>query len=247
MTEIRTATPQSDLRAQLPDILAAVAAKTTNSIVVTDTNGLIEWVNVGFTRLTGYLPEEVRGKHPETLLKGQQTSSVAQKAIREATAAGSAFDAVILNYSKSGRPYWVHIDAEPRTKGGEVVGHISIQTDVTHTRIAEAREGVLQAVGRRLMHASTIEEGASIILDELVSISDIQAACLWLVHDDNTGLSFVAGCSASDEASCWVDRTKATSFRRGTELTADVGAPGLAWGTTKPSTIHDFQPGHPGS
>jgi PAS domain-containing protein len=39
--------------------LALIAARTDNAVILSDAQGRIEWVNEGFTRLTGYLLEEV--------------------------------------------------------------------------------------------------------------------------------------------------------------------------------------------
>lgn len=43
---------------------ALVASRTDNAVVITDTAGRIEWVNDGFTRMTGYQLDEVLGRSP---------------------------------------------------------------------------------------------------------------------------------------------------------------------------------------
>nr|WP_262501756.1 PAS domain-containing protein [Pseudomonas lundensis] len=47
-----------------------VANETDNAIVITDKDGLIQYVNQGFTKLTEYSLEEVRGKKPGHFLQG---------------------------------------------------------------------------------------------------------------------------------------------------------------------------------
>jgi NNP family nitrate/nitrite transporter-like MFS transporter len=42
------------------------------SVVVTDTAGKIQFVNPAFTKVTGYLPEEVIGQNPRILKSGRQ-------------------------------------------------------------------------------------------------------------------------------------------------------------------------------
>src|SRR5262245_25232179 len=44
--------------------LALVAQWTDNAVIVTDAKGRIEWVNRGFTRMTEYELDEVRGRNP---------------------------------------------------------------------------------------------------------------------------------------------------------------------------------------
>lgn len=39
-----------------------MASETVNSVIITDKFGKVEWVNDGFTRLTGYSSEEITGQ-----------------------------------------------------------------------------------------------------------------------------------------------------------------------------------------
>ena len=50
--------------------LALVASRTHNAVIITDARGNIEWVNEGFTRMTGWLLDEVMGKRPGDVLQG---------------------------------------------------------------------------------------------------------------------------------------------------------------------------------
>ena len=55
--------------------LSMVASRTDNAVVLTDADGRIEWVNDGFTRISGYQPDEVIGKTPGSMLQGADTDS----------------------------------------------------------------------------------------------------------------------------------------------------------------------------
>ena len=62
-------------------IQGAFQKYTDNAVVLTDDNGLIEWVNEGFTRITGFTLDEAIGRKPEepglltrTMLVGQAVS-----------------------------------------------------------------------------------------------------------------------------------------------------------------------------
>ena len=44
--------------------LALAASRTDNAVIITDAEVRIEWVNEGFTRMTGYSSEEVLGRKP---------------------------------------------------------------------------------------------------------------------------------------------------------------------------------------
>ena len=63
--------------------LALVASKTSNGVTISDPWGKVEWVNKGFTRITGYTLNEVLGKNPGELLNGSDTDDDTLKYIRE--------------------------------------------------------------------------------------------------------------------------------------------------------------------
>jgi PAS domain S-box-containing protein len=116
-------------------LLSLVADETDNSVIITDAQRRIEYVNPGFTRLTGYALEEVRGKRPGELLQGRHTDPGTVGRIREKLAAGEPFYEEILNYSKAGEAYWISLAINPvRDERGEIVRFISIQANVTSTK-----------------------------------------------------------------------------------------------------------------
>ena len=118
--------------------LARIAERTHSAVVITDRRGIIEWVNAGFTRLTGYAPEEVLGKKPGTFLQGKDSDLRTIAAMREAIKEGRSFKVELVNYSKDGRRYWVSIDAETmRGDGDEILGFMAIETDVTKRKQTE--------------------------------------------------------------------------------------------------------------
>ncbi len=124
--------------------LSLVASKTDNAVIITDQEGLVEWVNDGFTRMTDYTLPEVIGKKPGPILQGPMTDPETVKRIRALLKKQEPFTEEILNYHKDGRPYWVSLDITPILNDrGEVVRFISIQRDITPWK--EAGEALRQA------------------------------------------------------------------------------------------------------
>lgn len=118
--------------------LALVAENTTNAVIIASANGLIEWVNAGFTRLTGFTLQEVAGKKPGTFLKGEGTDSKTTERMRAAVAEGLGFSETVVNYSKDRQPYWVSIECQPLyDDAGELTGFMAIEADVTRRLEAE--------------------------------------------------------------------------------------------------------------
>jgi PAS domain S-box-containing protein len=120
--------------------LALVASRTSNSVVVADAAGRIEWVNDGFVRLTGYGLAEVRGRKPGSFLQGPETDPAAVERMREGLRTGAGFEIEVINYHKSGRSYWVASEVRPlRDAQGALTGFMAIQSDITDRRQTEQR------------------------------------------------------------------------------------------------------------
>ncbi len=232
-------TPQ-DVARQL-ELLAAVARRTGNAVIVTDSQQRIEWVNDGFVRLTGYSSDEVVGRFPSEVLQGPDSDPVARAHMAAAIRAQQPFDAEILNYGKDGHQYWVRIEAEPtRDAAGSVTGYIAVETDITERRITASRERLTRGIGEQLLSCESIEGAARIVVDGLVRTYDIRAASVWTVQPGRPVLRFVAGAVSSPDYTDWLEATSTRTFARGTDWVVGVGAPGVAWGTAAPCRKTDF-------
>ena len=116
--------------------LSLVTDNTDNSVIITDRNGLIEYVNEGFTKITGYEANEVVGKKPGDILQGPLTDKNIVKKLGEQIKAGVPIYEEILNYNKKKETYWVSLAINPvRNVNGEIDKFISIQSNITDTKI----------------------------------------------------------------------------------------------------------------
>ena len=126
------------------DRLAQIAQRTTSAVIITDPLGRIEWVNAGFSRVTGYTLEEVVGKTPGSFLQGPKTDRAVTTRMSEAIRGGHAIGVELVNYTKSGTEYIVSVEIEPLCDAaGVLTGFMAIETDVTVQRAAE--EGTRRA------------------------------------------------------------------------------------------------------
>ncbi len=116
-------------------LLSLVASKTDNAVVITDRRGVIEWVNEGFTRITEFTLEEAIGKTPGRLLQGPDTDPAHVQAIRDQLKTGKSFVQEILNYTKSGKAYWLRLSITPiRNDFDEITNYIAIESDITEEK-----------------------------------------------------------------------------------------------------------------
>jgi PAS domain S-box-containing protein len=113
-------------------MLAMVADRTLNAVVITDARGYVEWVNDGFTRITGYTAAEVKGRRPAQFLQGPGTNQATCDMMGEAIRAGRGFKVELLNYAKDGREYWVEIEVQPiHGDDGNLERFMAIELDIT--------------------------------------------------------------------------------------------------------------------
>jgi PAS domain S-box-containing protein len=128
---------ESALRASQAEArkLSLVASKTDNPVLIGSRLGTIEWVNESFTRVMEYTLEEVVGRNPADFMVGPETNARKVQLIRAAMARGRALSTDVVNYSKSGRKYHLHLEIQPvRNETGELETFIAIETDIT-TRV----------------------------------------------------------------------------------------------------------------
>ena len=91
----------------------------------------IVYVNRAFERLTGYSAEEVIGETPR-ILQGSLTSREGCQRIREALTRKEAIREKLLNYGKSGTPYWLDINIVPlKNRFGSVTHFAAIERNVS--------------------------------------------------------------------------------------------------------------------
>jgi PAS domain S-box-containing protein len=112
--------------------LSLVAAKTDNIVIIGTPTGAIEWVNESFERLMEYSLDEVIGRNPAEFMIGPETRPRTVRLIRAALARGEGMSTDIVNYSKSGRKYYLHLEVQPvRNEAGELENFIAIEADIT--------------------------------------------------------------------------------------------------------------------
>lgn len=112
--------------------LSLIARQTVNAIIITDTAGKITWVNSAFTRITEYQPEEVIGRKPGSFLQGKETDRPTIEYLRQKIKHNQVFECDILNYSKSGRKYWMHVQGQPLLdETGKLEQYFAMETDIT--------------------------------------------------------------------------------------------------------------------
>jgi PAS domain S-box-containing protein len=118
-------------------ILAKVAEETVNAVILTDEKGKITWVNKGFTRVSGYQLDEVKGFSPGSILQGKDTDPHVIETMRVALSNKKGFNIELINYHKNGNPFWLRVNCQPLHEQNQLVGFMAIETDITEIKKLE--------------------------------------------------------------------------------------------------------------
>jgi len=172
------------LRREHIRLLSLVADETDNSVLITDADRRLIYVNSGFTRLTGYSPEEVMGRKPGEFLQGPETDPETVKRIRTALANGATFYEEILNYDKLGKPYWISLAINPvKNVSGVVDKYISIQANITSIKLTSLEfTRQLEAISKSAAMAEWDNNGRSIKVNAYMN-SHLENRPLEDLHD----------------------------------------------------------------
>ena len=115
--------------------LSLVASFTDNLVVITGADGRVEWVNQAFVQRTGFGLDDMIGCPYGQMLQGPGTDAAAVARIRQALAEGVSVREELLNYTRSGEPYWVALQITPvRGAAGRLEHFVSVQADITEKK-----------------------------------------------------------------------------------------------------------------
>ncbi len=124
-----------------------------NGIMITDAQGIVEWVNPAFTELTGYGAEEAIGQNPRLLRSGFQDESF-YKSLWETILSGQVWRGEVVNRRKDGSLYTEDMTITPvRSADGEIAQFIAIKQDISERKRSEEKLAASEAKLRNLIAA----------------------------------------------------------------------------------------------
>lgn len=126
------------------DRICSAVEQTADAVVITDSRGVIEYVNPAFEQVSGYAAGEVLGRTPKILKSGKHGPDFYRR-LWETLRAEETFRGTIINRKKSGDLYWTEQTITPvRDRTGRASHFVSVQKDVTELRKQQEQEFDLQ-------------------------------------------------------------------------------------------------------
>lgn len=116
------------------------------SVVITDVNGKIEYVNPAFTKLTGYTYSEAIGQNPRVLKTGHTPLSGYQQLWGNITRL-KEWNGEFLNKKKNGETYWEYAVISPVVNDqGEIINFVAVKENITEKKKLEEEQKRLLAI-----------------------------------------------------------------------------------------------------
>ena len=155
------------------------------SVIITDLNGNIEYVNPKFTAITGYTFEEVLGRNPR-LLKSGETRAEEYRELWKTIQTGE-WRGEFHNRKKNGELYWESASISPiRDETGKPVGYLALKEDITERkrmeaalRISEERFRIAARCAEICVYDVDVKTGAAQVFSADQFLTDLGPAANW--------------------------------------------------------------------
>jgi PAS domain S-box-containing protein len=117
--------------------LSTAIEQIATSVIITDTDGNIEYVNPYFSEITGYSEKEVNGKSPN-FLKSGNTSDHEYKLLWNTISSGKTWYGEFLNIKKNGDTFWESAVIAPVVNNnGKIINYIALKQDISQQKKTE--------------------------------------------------------------------------------------------------------------
>lgn len=176
--------------------LAMVVEQASESVMITDVDGVITYVNRSFERTSGYTRDEVIGENPRLLNSGFQPSSFYEE-MWASLIADRPWAADFVNRRKDGSLFTEESVISPiHSASGLLTSYAAVKRDVTAERALEARtarlareRALIADTLRRLRPSDTPEATAQAICQQILSLSGVAAAQLFIFELDGRAMT----------------------------------------------------------
>jgi diguanylate cyclase (GGDEF)-like protein/PAS domain S-box-containing protein len=109
------------------------------SVVITDLDGVLQYVNPRFTEVTGYSAKEALGKNPRILKSGLNSKETYDQ-LWSTLIKGEVWHGELINCRKNGDVYWEEVHIAPvKDSAGVKTHYVGIKLDITERKAAEEK------------------------------------------------------------------------------------------------------------
>ena len=179
---------------------SSVVEQTTELVFITNYDGVIEYVNPAFERLTGYAKDESIGQTPRILKSGKHTPDE-YKLLWETIRAGKILQGTVVNRKKNGELFYEEKIISPlRDEKGNITHFVSTGRDITERKQAEERIqtqlqrlAALREIDMAITGSVDLQLTLNVVLEQTTTQLGIDAASVLLLNPHSQTLTYAAG------------------------------------------------------
>jgi PAS domain S-box-containing protein len=184
---IRNNTDRKQAEIQVRKLSLAVE-QSPASVVITATDGTIEYINPKFTQVTGYSLDEVLGKKPTILKTGLHSREYYEK-LWGTISSGKEWRGEFQNKKKNGELFWESASISPIIgKKGRITHYLAVKEDITQRKRAEKTQQILYNIALHIHIEKSTEELLEYVRKELGEIIDTTNLFVALYNPENDTL-----------------------------------------------------------
>lgn len=170
--------------------LTRAIEQSANAVVITDTEGRIEYVNPSFTAMTGYTPEETYGKNPRILKSGEHPPEMYRQ-LWQTIKSGKVWRGEFHNRRKDGSLYWERATIAPIfDQEYRIIHFVAVKEDITPLKEAEIaqqrytlRLSLLREITESLIAAKSSQTIAVAVVNRLWRLIPCDRALVFEVRE----------------------------------------------------------------
>lgn len=139
--------------------LSFVASSNEYGVLFTEVNGNISWVNKGYTRLTGYEPQEILGETAISVLRGSGTEKELLREMVNSFNEGKNFEVELTCYRKDGSHFLGRCKGQAvHNKAGKLIEYFAIIVDITEAKAREEQFRILSLIAEENQNGVVISD-----------------------------------------------------------------------------------------
>ena len=192
--------------------LSQVIQQSPESIVVTNLEGTIEYVNPATCLISGYNSVELIGKNPR-LLKSNETSSEEYKILWDTIKDGNEWKGDFHNRKKNGQLYWERASISPiKNPEGEITHFLGIKEDITARKHSEDIQKVLFNISKQVFETTDVQQLLQIVKNELSSLMNTRNFFVAFYNEETGILSSAYRSDEQDDFTNWPAEKSLTGY-----------------------------------
>lgn len=135
--EVKLRTAEIEKQKEELEKLSIVASETDNAVIIAGPEGEIQWVNAGFTRLTGYSLKELKEKRGNNLMDVSGNPKI-KEIVKDCIEKRKFVVYELMNKTSDGRDIWFQTMLTPILgQDGNVRNLVAIDSDITKLKLIE--------------------------------------------------------------------------------------------------------------